>query len=367
MYLHEQQNWTHFTWDNSAILPLLGDTRFTQGKLLGRVQDLGFSLESELEVSAVCKEIVASSRIEGISLDVEQVRSSVARNLGLSSYNPALDTHSVDGAVAVLMDATRNCREPLTFERLVGWHGSLFPTGYSGLHQITVAAYRTVPMNVVSGPVGHEKIHYVAPDASKVSMLMDEFLVWVNESAIDPLLKSGLAHLWFLTIHPFDDGNGRIARAITELFLARSDKSSRRFYSMADYILKHREVYYGALEHAQKSTSDVTEWLVWFLNAMMGALKESTAAIDAVLQRAAWWRATEGISLNDRQRKMLERLLGDFEGKLTSGKWAKMCKVSSDTALRDINDLIVKGILMRDEAISGRSTSYVLANLPVDS
>ena len=362
MYLYEHHDWTQFTWNDDVILPLLGNTRFAQGKLLGRIQDLGFSLESELELSAVCKEVIASSRIEGVSLDAEKVRSSVARNLGLDTYDPDLDTHSVDGAVAVLVDATSHCRELLTFERLAGWHNSLFPTGFSGLHRITVADWRTAAMSVVSGPVGHEKVHYEAPDASKVPELMDEFLSWANESKTDPLLKAGIAHLWFLTIHPFDNGNGRIARAITELFLARSDQSPRRFYSMADYILAHRESYYDALEHTQKGTSDVTSWLEWFLNALGGAIEESDEVIDGVLQRNAWWQAIQGISLNERQRKMLEKLLGDFEGKLTLGKWAKLCKVSSDTALRDINDLIAKGILVRDESASGRSTSYGLVD-----
>lgn len=360
MYLHERHNWTHFTWDEEAVLPLLGNARFAQGKLLGRMHDLGFSLESELELDTLSEEVIASSRIEGVSLDAKKVRSSVARNLGLDAYDPSIDTHSVDGTVAVLMDATQHCEDPLTFDRVAGWHNSLFPTGFSGLHRITVAAYRTNPMSVVSGPVGHENIHYQAPDASKVPSLMDALLSWGNDSPLDPLLKAAIAHLWFLTIHPFDDGNGRIARALTELFLARSDKSPRRFYSMARYILKHCEAYYDTLEQSQKGSPDITRWLSWFLKALSGTIEDSLVAIDGVLERSAWWRAVEGVSLNDRQKKMLERLLGDFEGKLTSGKWAKMCKVSGDTALRDINDLIAKGILHRDETSGGRSTSYVL-------
>lgn len=362
MYLHEQHNWAHFSWNDEVIFPLLSDARFAQGKLLGRISDLGFTLESELELSAACEEVIASSEIEGISLDATKVRSSVARNLGRNDYNPALDTHSVDGAVDVLMDATRHCFGPITFERLAGWHNSLFPTGYSGLRRIMVAAYRTGPMNVVSEPTSHEKIHYAAPDASNVPSLMDEFLAWVNESAIDPLLKAGIAHLWFLTIHPFDDGNGRIARALTELFLARSDGSPRRFYPIARYILAHREDYYRVLERTQKGTPDITTWLAWFIAALKGTLEESSIVLDGVLERTAWWQAVSGVSLNDRQKKMLESLLGGFEGRLTSGKWAKMCKVSGDTALRDINDLIAKGILVRDETASGRSASYLLAS-----
>lgn len=362
MYLHERQNWTVFCWDNDTIVPLLCHAHFAQGKLLGRIQDLGVSLESEIELETACDEVLASSEIEGVSLDAAKVRSSVARNLGLDAHDPALDTRSVDGAVDILMDATRNSFDPITFERLAAWHSSLFPTGHSGLRTITVAAYRTGPMSVVSGPVGHEKIHYLAPDASAVPQLMDEFFAWANGNTIDPLLKAGIGHLWFLTIHPFDDGNGRIARALTELFLARSDGATQRYYSMARQILKNRESYYIALERAQKSTSDITPWLTWFLEALREAIEESDAALDSIIERSAWWQAISGIQLNDRQKKMLEHLLGDFKGKLTSGKWAKMCKVSGDTALRDINDLVAKGILIRDETAAGRSTSYLLAS-----
>lgn len=362
MYLHERQNWTVFSWDNDTIVPLLCHAHFAQGKLLGRIQDLGISLESEIELDAACDEVLASSEIEGVSLDAVKVRSSVARNLGLDAHDPTLDTRSVDGAVDILMDATRNSFDPITFERLAAWHSSLFPTGHSGLRTITVAAYRTGPMSVASGPVGHEKVHYLAPDASAVPQLMDEFFAWANGNTIDPLLKAGIGHLWFLTIHPFDDGNGRIARALTELFLARSDGATQRYYSMARQILKNRESYYIALERAQKSTSDITPWLTWFLEALREAIEESDAALDGIIERSAWWQAISGIQLNDRQKKMLEHLLGDFKGKLTSGKWAKMCKVSGDTALRDINDLVAKGILIRDETAAGRSTSYLLAS-----
>lgn len=360
MYLHGHENWTHFTWDEDAILPLLSDARFAQGKLLGRVRDLGFSLDSEIELATVSEDIVASSRIEGVALDAAQVRSSVARNLGLADYDPALDTQSVDGAVAIMMDATRHFDEPLTFERLAGWHNALFPTGYSGLRKITVADYRTGSMSVVSGPVGHERTHYVAPHAEQVPALMDEFFAWVNGAALDPMLKAGIAHLWFLTIHPFDDGNGRIARTITEMLLVCSDGSERRFYSLASYILKHREQYYGALERSQKGSPDITEWLRWFLEALHRAIDTSMEAADDVVRRSNWWRTAEGIAFNSRQRMMAQRLLGGFEGKLTTSKWAKICKVSPDTALRDINDLIAKGILIRDDSAGGRSTAYML-------
>ncbi len=361
MLLYEHSHWTDFTWDDTAIVPLLSDVRFAQGRLLGRVADLGFAIGSHLEVDAISSEVVASSRIEGVTLDAKAVRSSVARQLGLEDFDRTVSTHAVDGAVSVMLDATQSFAEPLTFDRLAAWHAALFPTGYSGLHKITVAQWRAATMDIVSGPVGHEKIHYTALDAASVPRLMDELIAWFNESATAPIVKAAIAHLWFLTIHPFDDGNGRIARVLTEMLLARSDGSPRRFYSMASYILNHRESYYAALEKAQHATSDITEWLSWFLEALLHSLQNGESAVDEVLARSAWWRAVEGVALNERQRLVLQKLLGSFEGKLTTRKWAKLCKVSPDTALRDINDLVAKGLLTRDDAAGGRSTSYKLA------
>lgn len=360
MLLYEHSHWTDFTWDDTVIAPLLSDVRFAQGKLLGRVADLGFTVDTPLEVDALSSEIVASSRIEGVTLDAKAVRSSVARQLGLENFDRAVSTHTVDGAVSVMLDATQNFAEPLTFDRLSAWHAALFPTGYSGLHKITVAQWRAAPMDIVSGPVGHERIHYTAPDATSVPRLMDEFVAWFNENSPTPVVKAAVAHLWFLTVHPFDDGNGRIARVLTEMLLARSDGSPRRFYSMASYILNHRESYYAALEKAQHGTSNITEWLRWFLEALLHSLQSGESAVDEALARSAWWRAVEGVALNERQRLVLQKLLGSFEGKLTTRKWAKLCKVSLDTALRDINDLAAKGLLVRDDAAGGRSTSYKL-------
>ena len=340
--------------------PLVGDARFAQGKLLGRLENVGFALSSELEVNSLSAEVVASSRIEGVQLDLEKVRSSVARRLGVEQLADEPDTRNVDGAVEVVLDAVSMRNEPLTEERLFGWHAALFPTGYSDLRKIEVASYRTTPMEVVSGPIGREKVHFKAPSSRDVPALMADFLAWFNaESHYDVLVKAGLAHLYFLTIHPFEDGNGRIARALTETLLARSDGSPRRFYSMAKYIAANRKEYYSAIETAQKSTSEVTQWLSWFLLSYTAAIKASSKEVDSVLDRSAFWASLDSVPLNERQRKILSLLAGDFEGKLTAQKWAKLCKVSPDTALRDINDLIAKEVLKRNAA-AGRSTSYSL-------
>ena len=360
MYIYEGQNWIDFSWDEKVVTPLLSDVRFLQGSFLVRIDSLGFEVNSQLEIDAVSNEVIASSQIEGVRLDADEVRSSVARNLGITHLESPDETPAVDGAVSIIIDATQNHAEPLTRERLCAWHSALFPTGYSSPYKIDVGTYRKGAMSVVSGPVGHEKTHYEAPSSDQVPALMNEFLVWFNDVEMEQLIKAAIAHLWFLTIHPFDDGNGRIARAITEMMLARSDNSPRRYYSMASYILAHRKDYYSAIEQAEKGTSDVTEWIAWFLSALQGAIEESDVAVSGVLHREAWWQGVADVQLNERQRKMLQLLLGDFEGKLTSGKWAKICKVSSDTALRDINDLIAKDLLRRDESAGGRSTSYVL-------
>lgn len=360
MYLHERENWTNFTWDDRIITPLVGDARFAQGKLLGRLEDIGFDLSCEIEVSSLSDEVIASSLIEGVRLDAEKVRSSVARRLGVDRLTAQADTREVDGAVDVVLDAVGRRDDPLTAERLFGWHAALFPTGYSGLHKIAVAAFRTSPMEVVSGPIGHERVHFEAPPAQDVPALMVDFLGWFNsETNCDLLVKAGLAHLRFLTVHPFEDGNGRIARALTEMLLAQSDDSARRFYSMAGYISENREGYYEAVEQAQRGTPDVTRWLTWFLTALRVAIESSSDEVGAILTRSAFWASLDSVPLNGRQRKVLALLAGNFEGKLTARKWAKLCKVSPDTALRDINDLIEKGILKRDAA-GGRSTSYSL-------
>lgn len=360
MYLHEHDNWTSFTWDESTILPKLEQVRLAQGRLLGMAASIGFELKADVEVNALSEEVVASSEIEGVRLDPAKVRSSVSRQLGLEPPGSTADTHDVDGAVSVMLDATQNFEQPVTEDRILGWHNALFPTGYSGLRKIHVACYRSETMQVVSGPVGHEKVHFQAVPPEQVAGSMDALLHWLNApAAADSILRAGIAHLWFLTIHPFDDGNGRIARALAELMLARSDGSPQRFYSMATYILTHRKDYYRKLEQAQRGSSDITGWLDWFLDAVAGSLTHSMKEIEGVIARSAFWHAIDSATLNDRQRKMLHQLHGGFEGKLTASKWAKICKVSPDTALRDINDLIDRGILARSPE-GGRSTSYEL-------
>lgn len=360
MFLHEQENWTDFTWDAEAVASSLGDARFAQGKLLGELERVGFDLAQEAEATSLASEVVASSGIEGVQLDAAKVRSSVARRLGIEDPLAAADTHDVDGAVDIVFDATSNCWEPLTAERLFSWHAALFPTGYSGLRKISVGQFRKTPMEVVSGPIGHEKIHFVAPAPERVDSLMAAFVEWFNGSEQDPLIVAGAAHLRFLTIHPFEDGNGRIARAMTELLLSRSDGSPRRFYSMSSYIAAHRNEYYNVIERAQRGGRDITGWLTWFLGAVKAAASSSSEELSSVVERSAFWASVSAVPLNDRQRKVLGMLVGDFEGKLTTRKWAKICKVSPDTALRDINDLIEKGVLVRDPA-GGRSTSYSLS------
>ena len=360
MYLHERDNGVSFRWDESRILPLLGDARFSQGRLLGELESLGFEYLDEIESETLVSEVIASSRIEGIALDAGKVRSSVCRQLGLEQGDPLPDTHDVEGAVDILMDATRGFAEPLSHERLFVWHAALFPTGRSGLQRIRVAQYRDTGMQVVSGPMGKEKVHYEAPAPELVSGMMDAFIAWFNDATNEePLTKAGIAHLWFVTIHPFDDGNGRIARALTECLLARSDRSPRRFYNMAEQILATRKKYYDVLEMTQKGDGDITEWLIWFLQTLGKALDQSRERLRGVLDRAGFWQVLEGVFLNVRQREMLNKLKSGFEGKLTTGKWAKICKVSADTALRDIKDLVDKGILEQD-AGGGRSTSYHL-------
>lgn len=365
MYLHECENWTEFTWDAGALQPKVDEARLLQGKVLGFAEGIGFDLRQSAEADAVVGEVIASSLIEGVVLDESQVRSSVAKKLGLDAAGLPEADRSAEGAVAMMLDAVGNFAEPVTAERLFGWHNALFPTGRSGLRKIEVAAYRKGSMRVVSGAVRHERTHFEAPDASAVPEMMDELLGWMNsvcdqgERAEDPLIRAGIAHLWFLTIHPFDDGNGRIARALTELLLSRSDGSPKRYYSMAGYILEHREEYYAALEQAQKGGKDITSWLVWFLEALEGALVCSLESMDRAVRDNAFWVGLSGVVLNDRQQKVLAKLRSGFEGKLTAAKWGRICKVSHDTALRDIKDLMEKGILQQ-EAGGGRSTSYRL-------
>jgi Fic family protein len=330
------------------------------------MEGLGFRLRAEATIQTRTEEVLKSSEIENEILDRNQVRSSIARRLGMDigALTPA-DRH-VEGVVEMILDATEKYDVPLTAERLFGWHAALFPTGRSGMAKITVGAWRGArsgPMQIVSGPIGRERVHYEAPVASRLKKEMRTFLHWFNrKNAIDPVLKAGIAHLWFVTIHPFDDGNGRIARAITDQALARSEKSAQRFYSMSAQIRQERNAYYDILETTQKGDLDITPWLEWFLGCLDRAFGGAEMILAAVLTKARFWEIHAGASLNDRQRTIINWLLDGFEGKLTSSKWAKLAKCSQDTALRDIDDLVRSGILTKDAA-GGRSTSYSLVEI----
>jgi Fic family protein len=361
MYIHQTKEWLNFTWDNDKLLALLANVRHLQGRLLGQMENLGFQLKEEAMLSTLTLDVLKSTEIEGEILNKDQVRSSIARRLGLEVSGMVDSPRNVDGVVEMMLDATQNYMQPITTERLFGWHAALFPTGYSGMYKIEVGKYRSGDMQVVSGAMGKEKVHYEAPVAERMDAEMNRFLDWFNNtsSKIDPVLKAAIAHFWFVTIHPFDDGNGRIARAITDLQLSRSDGSPQRFYSMSNQILIERKKYYEALEKAQQGTKDITDWLIWFLSCLENALVNSGDALDSVLTKARFWEQHSQTALNDRQRLMLNKLLDGFEGKLTSSKWAKITKCSQDTAIRDIQDLINKGVLQK-EAQGGRSTNCEL-------
>jgi len=360
------KGWPHFRWSQERLAKRFAAVRHQQGRLIGRMERLGFTLRAEATLQTRTEEVLKSSEIEGEVLDRDQVRSSVARRLGMDigALTPA-DRH-VDGVVEMILDATERYDMPLTAERLFGWHAALFPTGRSGMTKITVGAWRNArsgPMQVVSGPIGRERVHYEAPIASRLKKEMRAFLDWFNtENAIDPVLKAGIAHLWFVTIHPFDDGNGRIARAIADQALARSEKSAQRFYSVSAQIRQERNSYYDILEATQKGDLDITPWLEWFLGCLDRAFGGAETILAVVLTKARFWELHAGASLNDRQRTIINRLLDGFEGKLTSSKWAMLTKCSQDTALRDIDDLVQRGILTKDAA-GGRSTSYSLAEI----
>jgi Fic family protein len=363
-YIHELKDWPAFRWRAEQLSAQLAAVRHRQGRLIGRMEALGFPLRAEAQLSTLTQDVLKSSEIEGEVLDKEQVRSSIARRLGMDigALVPA-DRH-VEGVVEMMLDATQHYDRPLTVERLFDWHASLFPTGRNGMTKIIVGAWRddhTGPMQVVSGPIGRERVHYQAPEAERLDHEMKEFLKWFEAPGnIDPVLKAGLAHLWFVTLHPFEDGNGRIARAIADMALARSEGSPQRFYSMSAQIRQERKGYYDMLEKTQKGDLDVTPWLKSFLACLDRAFDGAGIILKTVLEKARFWEAHVGQSLNERQRPMINRLLDGFEGKLTSSKWAKLTKCSQDTALRDIDDLIKCGILVK-EPDGGRSTSYALA------
>jgi Fic family protein len=363
-YIYKLSDWPKFTWDHKTLEEPLAAVRHRQGRLFGRMEALGLRLRSEAMLQTLTEDVIKSSEIEGEQLNRDQVRSSLARRLGMDigALTPA--DRNVEGVVEMMLDAAENYGKPLTAERLFGWHAALFPTGYSGLHKIITGAWRddkNGPMQVVSGPAGKERVHYEAVAATRVDADMKAFLGWFNaEPAIDPVLKAGVAHLWFVTIHPFDDGNGRIARAIADMALARSEGSPQRFYSMSAQIRLERSAYYDILEATQKADLDITRWLGWFLACLNRAFDGTEVILAGVLRTARFWEKHAGAAFNERQRDMLNRLLGAFEGKLTSSKWAKIEKCSQDTALRDITDLVERGVLRRDEG-GGRSTSYSLS------
>ena len=369
MYIHEQPDWPDFTWDAKSIAGLLSAVRLRQGELLGKMHGYGLRSRWNATLKALAEETITSSAIEGVALDPESVRSSIARRLGLEAGGiQGNEDRNVEGVVELMFDATQNYEAPLNDARLFGWHNSLFPGGYSGLHKIRVAAWRDASMHVASGHrVGKEKIHFVAPPADRVEPEMTAFFAWINgDSQPDPLLKTAIAHLWLVTIHPFQDGNGRITRAISELCLARSDDSQQRFYSMSSQILEERAEYYRVLESTQKGSMDITEWLVWFLKCLDRSIEKSNLITDSALEKESLLRGLKNrsIILNDRQKKMLNKLFDGLQGKLTADKWSKMTNCSHNTAINDISDLIDKGALIRNEE-GGRSTSYRLAPVPV--
>ncbi len=361
LYIHENENWTDFSWDEKRVSLKLAETRNLQGRLIGKMESLGFDLQDEAVLNTLTIEIVKSSEIEGEVLDLEQVRSSIARRLGIELAGAIDSERHIDGIVEMMLDATQRYDLTLTKDRLFGWHSALFPTGWSNMYKIIVADWRkdtTGPMQVVSGPMGKEKVHYEAPSSERIDSEIGKLIEWIeNESEIDPVLKAAIAHLWFVTIHPFEDGNGRITRAITEMLLARSDKSVKRFYSMSSQIRLERKEYYEKLEKTQKGNSDITEWILWFLDCLINSFELTSNTLTKILIKADFWKVHSSTIFNERQQKMVNRLLDGFTGKLTTSKWGKICKCSQDTALRDIQDLINKDVLQK-EASGGRSTNY---------
>jgi len=361
-YIHQREDWPRFRWDAGALVELLGTVRHRQGRLLGRMQGLGFRLQEEAVLHTLTEDVQKSSEIEGENLDKNQVRSAIPRRLGMDIGTLARVDRPVDEVVEMMLDATQKYAEPLSVERLFAWHAALFPTGHSGMTRIAVGAWRTDaggPMEVVWGPIGRERAHYRAPPAAR---LPEAFCAWFNgQDSLDPVVKAALAHLWFVTIHPFDDCNGRIARAIADMSLARSEGSAQRFYSMSAQIRLERSRYYDMLESTQKGDMDITPWLLWFLECLDRAFSSAERILATVLRKAEFWKRHANTALKTRQRDMLNRLLDGFTGKLTSTKWAKIEKCSPDTALRDITALVAQKILERDPA-GGRSTSYSIVD-----
>lgn len=363
-YIYQLKGWPAFEWEQEKLTDLLADARFQQGRIMGKMEALGFALQAEASLQNLTLDVLKSSEIEGELLDSDEVRSSIAKRLGMDIGGLVPADRNVEGVVEMMLDATQQYKNELTAERLFGWHASLFPTGRSGLHKIVTGAWRVNttddPMQVISGAMGKEKLHYQAPDADQLQDEMTTFLQWFNSTlAMDPVLKAAVAHLWFVTIHPFDDGNGRIARAIADMQLARADHNHHRFYSMSAQIRKERNTYYDILEHTQQNTLNITKWLQWFLQCLQRALSATDHSLQTVMTKANFWEQHKETIFNKRQVLMLNKLLDGIEGKLSSSKWAKMAKCSADTAVRDINDLMQRQVLSKEQA-GGRSTSYLL-------
>lgn len=363
-YIHDYDNWWQFRYDSQKIMHELGRVRAKQGMVIGRMLSLGFDSQDEAVLSNMSIELVRSSEIEGEKLNLEEVRSSIARRLGITAAGLVPVSRYIEGIVEMQLDATQNYDKPLSSERLFGWHNVLFPTGMSGLYHIEVGKYRSGEMQVVSGAMGKEKVHYQAPSADRLPEEMERFISWINANEpIDAVLKAAIAHLWFVSIHPFDDGNGRIARALTDMMLASSEKCSKRFYSISAEMKIMQKEYYEVLELTQHSDGDITEWILWFLHCLDLALASTEGALSSVLRKAEFWERNRDISFNGRQRKLINMQFDGFFGKLTTGKWAKIAKCSTDTALNDIRDLVGKGVLKKSDE-GGRSTNYILMENP---
>lgn len=367
-YIWQSDAWPNWRYDLSAIANQLTTVSHAQGLLMGRLADVGMAVRDQAGIATLTDEVVKTSEIEGEVLNADSVRSSVARRLGVDIGAVAQVDRHIDGVVDMVLDATLNSDKPLSAERLFGWHAALFPTGYSGLNKITTGQWRDDsdgPMQVVSGPVGRRKVHFEAPPAHTLPKETADFITWANAATGEPaLVKAGLAHLWFVTLHPFDDGNGRMARAVGDLFLARADSSLQRFYSLSAQIQRERKDYYDILERTQKGTLDVTQWLTWFLVTLYRAIESSHSTLEKVLVKALFWQRLAGVALNERQVKLLNRMLDGLEGKLTSSKWAAIAKCSPDTALRDITQLMALGVLQKSNG-AGRSTGYLLVDADV--
>ncbi len=362
VYIHELKEWPNFTYSNDKILPLLSQVRLKQGMLLGRMKDIGFEIQSQAVLDTITSDIINNSEIEGEILDREEVRNSVASKLGIKLDTKAHVGHYVDGVVDMMMDATQNYTDLLSEEKLFGWHAALFPTGYSGKEKINVAIWRLDGMSIKSGTLGREKVHFVAPAPRLVPNEMAQFIDWFNTSETDSILKVAIAHLWFETIHPFDDGNGRIGRALTDMLLARSDMNKQRFYSMTSAILKKKKRYYKVLESSSNSGIDITNWIVWFIDTLILAIDDSEDKLEEIFKKARFWERHKNTKLNQRQKEMINKVLDGHEGLIRTDKWSKILDCPTRTASRDIGDLVKKGIL-KPNGQGGRSTAYDLVKV----